>query len=87
MVNFYKQNFSPYILEKALSSPAIMQKREALLTHATGAILEIGIGTGLNLSFYPSHVSQVHAIDIFGYSLHSSAVTVNLLTAIHIFLS
>lgn len=35
MVNFYKQNFSPYILEKALSSPAIMQKREALLTHAT----------------------------------------------------
>lgn len=77
MANFYKKFLFPYLLEKALSSPLIMQKRKALLAHARGAILEMGVGTGLNLNLYPSHVLQLHAIDISAYSLHPSAVTVN----------
>ncbi|GGK05016.1 SAM-dependent methyltransferase [Lentibacillus kapialis] len=36
--------------------------RKELLQHAKGKVLEVGIGTGLNLKYYPAHV-EVTGID------------------------
>lgn len=38
-------------------------QRYKLLNEAQGKCLEIGIGTGLNLKFYPSHISEIAAVD------------------------
>jgi ubiquinone/menaquinone biosynthesis C-methylase UbiE len=37
--------------------------RQSLLSQASGAVLEIGFGTGANLTFYPSHLHSLTAID------------------------
>ena len=37
--------------------------RRELLSHATGRTIEVGAGTGLNLRYYPSAVSEVLAVE------------------------
>ncbi|WP_245915916.1 class I SAM-dependent methyltransferase [Merismopedia glauca] len=37
--------------------------RQELLANASGDVLEIGFGTGLNLSYYPESIHQLIAID------------------------
>ena len=37
----------------------LSQWRRELLTEASGGLLEIGAGTGMNLPYYPSHLSQI----------------------------
>jgi ubiquinone/menaquinone biosynthesis C-methylase UbiE len=37
--------------------------RQSLLSKVSGAVLEIGFGTGANLKFYPSHINSLTAID------------------------
>jgi ubiquinone/menaquinone biosynthesis C-methylase UbiE len=37
--------------------------RQSLLSQASGEVLEIGFGTGANLTFYPSHIHSLTAID------------------------
>lgn len=52
-------------MNKALGQAEIMDNRRHILQHANGNILEIGIGTGLNLSVYPSSITEITAIDHF----------------------
>ncbi len=47
-----------------MSQPAFTQAREELLTDIAGNVLEIGFGTGLNLSHYPSAVSELTTVDV-----------------------
>lgn len=37
--------------------------RDELLTHATGTVVELGIGTGVNLSRYPGAVTSLTGVD------------------------
>src|SRR5438094_155523 len=37
--------------------------RASWIPHARGEVLEIGIGSGLNLPFYPSEVQRVYGVD------------------------
>ncbi|HEV3204897.1 MAG TPA: class I SAM-dependent methyltransferase [Gemmataceae bacterium] len=46
-----------------MSRPFLAKYRRQLLSTATGNILEIGFGTGLNLPFYPGHVHQITIVD------------------------
>jgi SAM-dependent methyltransferase len=53
-MGFYEQRiFNPFILERSLDVPAVNAERARLLAGASGEILEIGVGTGLNLPHYP----------------------------------
>jgi len=60
--------YSKYILPKAIdwacSQKPTMKQREKLIPFADGKILEVGIGSGLNLPFYnKEHVKHLTAID------------------------
>ncbi len=60
--------YSKYILPRVIdatcaASPATRQ-RQKLIPSASGEVLEVGIGTGLNLPFYdPARVSRVWGLD------------------------
>lgn len=57
---WYEQKvFNPFILEKSLDVPAVNEQRSLVLAPAAGAILEIGVGTGLNLPCYPEGVAAI----------------------------
>jgi len=60
--------YSKYILPKAIdwacSQKPTMKQREKLIPFANGKILEVGIGSGLNLPFYnKENVKHLTAID------------------------
>ena len=62
MVGFYDKYFLPKILNLAMKAPEMTRLRRQLVPLATGKVLEIGIGSGLNLPFYNKGV-QVTGVD------------------------
>ena len=53
----------PLLCDFGLDRPFVARYRRELLAHASGTILEIGFGTGLNLPYYPAHVRKVTTVD------------------------
>jgi ubiquinone/menaquinone biosynthesis C-methylase UbiE len=62
-MGFYAQVIVPLLCDFGLDRPFVARYRRELLAHASGNILEIGFGTGLNLPCYPRHVRKVTAVD------------------------
>ena len=62
-MSLYSRLVFPRLCDFLLDQPLVAQQRRELLAHASGGILEIGIGTGLNLPCYPKHVQKITAID------------------------
>jgi SAM-dependent methyltransferase len=62
-MGLYEQRvFNPFILDRSLDVPAVNAERARLLVHASGEILEIGLGTGLNLPHYPAAVTAITSL-------------------------
>ncbi len=59
--SFYTDRVFPHLLEWV--SGHFDERRRALLEHATGRVLEIGVGTGAGLGLYPAGVREVVGID------------------------
>jgi len=63
-MSFYDRHILPVLLDLAMSGKAIMRQRAKVVPRAKGRVLEIGVGSGLNLSFYdPTQVSEVMGLD------------------------
>ncbi|PSB23168.1 SAM-dependent methyltransferase [filamentous cyanobacterium CCP2] len=62
-MSFYSQKILPYLLDWAMSDSAYGEYRRAVLSEVQGEVLEIGFGTGLNLSYYPEQIHKLVAID------------------------
>jgi ubiquinone/menaquinone biosynthesis C-methylase UbiE len=62
-MGFYAQVIVPFLCDFGLDRPFVARYRRDLLAHASGNILEIGFGTGLNLPCYPPHVRKVTSVD------------------------
>ncbi|AFY86189.1 class I SAM-dependent methyltransferase [Chroococcidiopsis thermalis] len=62
-MGFYSQRILPYLLDWSLSDLTMAQYRREVLANVTGEVLEIGFGTGLNLSYYPENIHKLVAID------------------------
>jgi Methylase involved in ubiquinone/menaquinone biosynthesis len=62
-MNLYRRVIFPQLLDLALSGERIERYRRQLLAHVQGSVLEIGFGTGLNLSCYPEHIRKITGVD------------------------
>lgn len=63
-VSLYTDHIYPPLLQ--LVSRHFDEQRRELMAHATGRVLELGVGTGSNLGFYPPVVTDVVGIDPHG---------------------
>jgi ubiquinone/menaquinone biosynthesis C-methylase UbiE len=62
-MGLYRDHIFPYMLEWLLGNRQAMEFRRRTLADARGNVLEIGFGTGLNLSCYPPAVDRLTLID------------------------
>jgi ubiquinone/menaquinone biosynthesis C-methylase UbiE len=60
---FYHDHVLPCLTHLAMSNRWLIEYRRRVLSQASGRVLEIGIGSGLNLPFYGSQASSVYGID------------------------
>jgi len=51
-MSFYEDRILPHLIDLACSSKPTRKQREKIVPLATGDVLEIGFGSGLNLPFY-----------------------------------
>jgi ubiquinone/menaquinone biosynthesis C-methylase UbiE len=54
-MGFYDKHVLPRFINCACGAKPIMKQREKVVPQAAGTVLEIGIGTGLNLPLYDAH--------------------------------
>ena len=63
-MGFYDRHILPHLIECACGMGDVMKARSQIVPRARGRVLEIGIGTGLNLSFYDaSKVQHICGVD------------------------
>jgi ubiquinone/menaquinone biosynthesis C-methylase UbiE len=62
-MNFYSRYLFPRLMDASMSGEVLAAYRRSLLADTYGNVLEIGFGTGLNLSFYPETVTKLTAVD------------------------
>ncbi len=53
-MGFYERHILPHFINCACGTRPIMKQRAKVVPEASGTVLEIGIGTGLNLPYYNS---------------------------------
>lgn len=79
MFSWYKNRFFPGMMNKNIGKESILQLRKRVLSNAKGNILELGIGTGTNLSLYPNNICEITAIDIYVRHVSDGYIKVNLI--------
>ena len=63
-MGFYDRRILPHLIDLACGMGAVMKARAQIVPQAHGRVLEIGIGSGLNLAFYdPAKVQQIVGVD------------------------
>jgi ubiquinone/menaquinone biosynthesis C-methylase UbiE len=62
-MGLYSNAIFPRFYDCLIDKPAFAKYRKEQLAPVTGEILEIGVGTGLNLPHYPSHVKKITTVD------------------------
>lgn len=63
-MGFYNRHIMPRMINCACGMNAVKKQREKVVPNAHGVVLEIGIGSGLNLPYYnPDKVSKIYGVD------------------------
>lgn len=62
-MGFYCDHIFPRLMEWIMVGEEFLRLRRELLASTHGEVLELGIGTGLNLPHYPETVTELHAVD------------------------
>jgi len=63
-MSFYDQHILPHVIDFACGDKVIMEQRQHVLAAAEGRVLEVGMGSGLNLRYYnPDKVDFVWGLE------------------------
>jgi ubiquinone/menaquinone biosynthesis C-methylase UbiE len=62
-LGFYQRRILPRLIHFGMGQKQLMPLREQLVAGARGKVLEIGIGSGLNLPFYPRELDLLLGLD------------------------
>jgi ubiquinone/menaquinone biosynthesis C-methylase UbiE len=62
-MSFYSVRIFPCLCDWLLDRPFLAAHRRELLAQVEGEVLEIGVGTGLNLRHYPRQVQRIVTVD------------------------
>jgi ubiquinone/menaquinone biosynthesis C-methylase UbiE len=60
---FYYDHILPCLTHLTMSNRRLVEYRQRVVAQARGRVLEIGVGSGLNLPLYGSQVAGVYGID------------------------
>jgi ubiquinone/menaquinone biosynthesis C-methylase UbiE len=62
-VSFYKDRVLPYLVHASMRQETFEPYRRRVVSSATGRVLEIGVGSGLNLPLYGEQSASVIGLD------------------------
>ena len=62
-LGFYQRRILPRLIHFGMRQKQLVPLRERLVAGARGRVLEIGVGSGLNLPFYPREVEVLLGLD------------------------
>ncbi|TIL83460.1 MAG: class I SAM-dependent methyltransferase [Mesorhizobium sp.] len=62
-MGFYQNVLLPRLVHRSMTNRELLPYRHSVLSAAEGRVLEIGIGSGLNLPLYPAAVHDVIGLD------------------------
>lgn len=62
-MGFYAKNVLPRFIDLAMKNKDATRLRAEWVPRARGDVLEVGVGSGLNLAFYPPEVRSVYGVD------------------------
>jgi ubiquinone/menaquinone biosynthesis C-methylase UbiE len=62
-MSFYGDVVVPRLIKAAMANQGLVPYRQRVVTAARGRVLEIGIGSGLNLPFYGPGVSEIIGLE------------------------
>ncbi len=62
-MGIYARRILPWLIDFGMRRKPLLRLREDLVAAARGQVLEIGVGSGLNLPFYPRDLEGLWGID------------------------
>jgi len=62
-MSFFRNCVVPHLIHLAMSDRKLVSYRKRVLSHAHGRVLEIGIGSGMNLPHYSEPVQELIGLD------------------------
>jgi ubiquinone/menaquinone biosynthesis C-methylase UbiE len=65
-MGFYERHVLPRLINLAMQNPAARAERATLVPRARGRVLEVGVGSGLNIRFYGTEVTALTGLDPSG---------------------
>lgn len=78
-MSFYDDHVLPHVINLAMRNRYLLPYRQRAIAAAEGRVLEIGIGSGLNLPFYGTQVREVLGLEpaprLLGMAQHAASRT------------
>lgn len=62
-MGLYGRHVLPRLIDLAMRSRDVMAEREKLVPRAMGTVLEVGVGSGLNLALYAPAAARLYGLD------------------------
>jgi ubiquinone/menaquinone biosynthesis C-methylase UbiE len=62
-MSFYREKILPYIVHTSMRQQTLVPYRRRVISAASGHVLEVGIGSGLNLAYYTDAAKHVTGLD------------------------